>query len=189
MRRGCAEQADGSTICAGSMPRAVVLTSQAIMKVFRVITVMAILAGGNVPSARAADPFYIGNWKITSATVAPWQDGRPYTDDLAEMKSLVGATVVIQMKAIGGPHAVACKNPNYRVKDYPPDMLFQGAFGEMHRRDKSADPAKIAAQLGFRGSSWKTLETGCGNELDYHFLDPGTAAFGLNNYVYTLKKQ
>jgi len=55
-------------------------------------------------------------------------------------------------------------------------------------------PAKLAAQLGFRGSTsktqtWKTLETGCGNELDYHFLDPSTAAFGLNNYVYILKKQ
>ena len=47
----------------------------------------------------------------------------------------------------------------------------------MHRRDKSADPAKIAAKLGFRGSSWKTLETGCGNELDYHFLDPGNRGF------------
>ena len=73
-------------------------------------------------------------------------------------------------------------------------MLFQGAFGEMHLRDKSADPAKIAATLGFRGSAsktptWKTLETGCANELDFHFLDPTTAAFGLNNYVYMLKKQ
>ena len=152
--------------------------------------IIALLAGGLLAaSAHAADPFYIGSWKIASAAVAPWQDGHPYTDDLAEMKSLVGKSVVIQPKAIIGPHALACKGPNYQVRDYPADMLFQGAFGEMHRRDKSADPAKIAAKLGFRGSSWKTLETGCGNELDYHFLDPGTAAFGLNNYVYTLKKQ
>jgi hypothetical protein len=68
-------------------------------------------------------------------------------------------------------------------------MLFQGAFEEMQSKDKSADPVKIAAGLGFKGTSWKTLETGCGNELDYHFLDPATAALGLNNYVYTLKKQ
>ncbi len=159
------------------------------MKVLLTMLVMALMAGALLPSACAADPFYIGSWKITSAAVAPWQEGRPYTDDLAEMKSLVGTTVVIQLKAIIGPHAVACKGPHYQVKDYPADMLFLGAVGEMHRRDKSADPAKIAAKLGFRGSSWKTLETGCGNELDYHFLDPGTATFGLNNYVYTLKKQ
>ena len=68
-------------------------------------------------------------------------------------------------------------------------MLFQGAFDEMHRRDPSVDPAKLAARLGFHGSKWKTLETGCGNELDFHFPDPNTAEFGLNDYVYTLKKQ
>jgi hypothetical protein len=150
---------------------------------------IVVMAGAFLSSACAAEPFYIGSWKITSAAVAPWQESGPYKDDLAEMKSLVGTTVVIQLKAIVGPHAVACNGPHYQVKNYPPDMLFQGALGEMHLRDKSADPAKIAAKLGFRGSSWKTLETGCGNELDYHFLDPGTAAFGLNNYVYTLKKQ
>jgi hypothetical protein len=144
-------------------------------------------------SAFAADPFYLGTWKITSAAIAPWQVERPYGSDEAEMKTLVGKTVVIRLKTITGPRQVACAKPNYRIKDYPADMLFQGAFGEMHSRDKSADPAKIAAKLGFRGASsnptWKTLETGCGNELDYHFLDPATAAFGLNNYIYTLKKQ
>jgi hypothetical protein len=59
----------------------------------------------------------------------------------------------------------------------------------MRRRDKSVDPAQVAATLGFRGTSWKTLETGCANELDYHFVDPNTVEFGLNNYVYFLKKQ
>jgi hypothetical protein len=155
------------------------------MKIFLALA----LAGALVSAAPAADPFYIGTWKITSAIVAPWQVERPYGSDVAEMKTLVSKTVVIQPKAILGPRQVACKGPNYKVKDYPADMLFQGEFGEMQRRDKSVDPVKIAAGLGFRGSSWKTLETGCGNELDYHFLDPTTAAFGLNNYVYILKKQ
>jgi hypothetical protein len=158
------------------------LTSQTIMKV---LLIMALLAG----ALAAAEPFYFGTWKITSAAPAPWWDDQGHQGDLAEMKSLVGKTIVIQPKAIIGPRQVACKGPNYQVKDYTADMLFQGAFGEMQRRDKSADPGKIAAKLGFRGSSWKTVETGCGNELDYHFLDPVTAAFGLNNYVYTLKKQ
>ena len=150
---------------------------------------MTLGAAALVASARAAEPFYLGTWKIASAVVAPWQVARPYGDDTAEMKSLVGKTVVIQPKVILGPRGVACKGPKYAVKDYPADFLFQGEFGEMHRRDASADPLKIAAKLGFRGSSWKTLETGCGNELDYHFIDPATATFGLNNYVYFLKKQ
>ena len=162
------------------------ITSQAIMKIFLIMTV---LAGALVSSGVAADPFYWGTWKITSATVAPWRDGRPYDSDLAEMKSLVNKTVIIQPAAMVGPRPVACKGPHYQVKDYTADMLFQGEFGELHGRDSSADPAKIAAKLGFRGTSWRTLETGCANELDFHFLDPATAAFGLNNYVYTMKKQ
>ena len=84
---------------------------------------------------------------------------------------------------------MACKDPKYQVKDYPADMLFQGAFGEMQSKDKAVDPAKVAATVGFKGRSWKTLETGCGNEVDFHFMDPSTAAFGLNNYIYILKKQ
>jgi hypothetical protein len=160
-----------------------------------VLTIIALLAGGLVPGAFADDPFYIGVWKIASATVAPWRNGPPYASDLAEMKTLVNKIVTIQPVAITGPRPVACKGPRYQVKNYSADMLFQGAFAEMHRRDTSSDAkipgdaAKIAGQLGFRGSSWKTLETGCGNELDYHFLDPMTADFGLNNYVYTMKKQ
>ncbi|HEV2687354.1 MAG TPA: hypothetical protein VGV35_02335 [Bryobacteraceae bacterium] len=138
--------------------------------------------------ALAADLFYQGTWKIDSAKVGPW-----WTDskkpDPAEMKSLVGKTFIISTTGITGPRQVVCKGPKYKVVDYPADMLFQGAFDEMRRRDKSADPAKLAATLGFKGSSWKTLETGCGNEVDFHFLDPSTAAFGLNNYVYILKKQ
>lgn len=137
--------------------------------------------------ANAADTFFLGRWKIESATVAPWADSARKPDE-AEMKSLVGKTIAITPKAITGPKALACSGPRYELKDYPADMLFQGAFGEMHLRDKSADPAIIAAKVGFQGSTWKTVETGCGNELDYHFLDPTHAAFGLNNYIYFLRQ-
>ena len=138
--------------------------------------------------APAADPFYFGTWKIDSASVAPWADAARKPDP-EEMKSLVGKTVVIRAAEITGPRQIACKGPKSVVKNYPADMLFQGAFGEMKRNDKSVSPAKIAYSLGFHGSSWKTVETGCGNELDFHFLDPTTFAFGLNDYVYKLKKE
>jgi len=147
-----------------------------------------LLAGAALASALlAADPFYLGAWKIASAVVAPWAD--PARPDQSEMKSLVGKTVTIKPKEIVGPRILACKGPKYEVEDYPADWLFQGAFGEMHDRDKSADPVKIAASLGFQGSTWKTVITGCANELEYHFFDPATAAFGLDDFVYTLKKQ
>jgi hypothetical protein len=152
------------------------------------ISIAALLAATALaPAARAAGAFYLGTWKIASAVVAPWAD--PARPDPAEMKTIVGKIVAIKPGEITGQKTLACKGPLYRVKDYPADWLFQGAFGEMHDRDKAADPAKIAASLGFKGSSWKTLITGCANELEYHFVDATTAEFGLNDYVYTLKKQ
>ena len=36
-------------------------------------------------------------------------------------------------------------------------------------------------------SAWVKLETGC--EFDFHFVDATTAETGLNNTVYTLRKQ
>lgn len=140
-------------------------------------------------AAFAGDPFYFGTWKITSGVTAPWVQGKPYDDDTAEMKSLTGKTIVIKAGEISGPKITMCKGPKYRVVDFPANMLFQGAFEEMQRKDKTADPDKLAAKLGFHGKTFQTLETGCANELDYHFVDEKTAEFALNNYIYTLKKQ
>ena len=138
--------------------------------------------------AFGADLFYLGTWKITSAVVVR---GAPLTrkPDQTEMKTLVGKSIVVKANEITGPRQWACKGPRYKLVDSPADFLFQGAFGEMHLRDKSADPVKIAAKLGFQGSSWKTLETGGANELDLHFVNDTTGEFGLNDYVYTMKKQ
>jgi hypothetical protein len=58
----------------------------------------------------------------------------------------------------------------------------------MHERDRAVDPREVAAKLGFRGTSWPTLETGCANEIDFHFLDRKSASFALNNYIFYLKK-
>lgn len=151
------------------------------------LKICALLAA-MMATSQAADPFYLGTWKIANAVVAPWADAR-HKDDAAEMKSLLGKIVVFKSTEITGPRQVACKGPSYKVKDYPADMLFQGAFDEMRRKDKSVDPAKLAAKLGFKGSSWKTVETGCATALDFHFIDSSTTTFGLNNYVYFLKKQ
>ena len=57
----------------------------------------------------------------------------------------------------------------------------------MRSKNKSVDPNKLAASLGFSGNKIRTLETGC--EIDFHFVDAATAEIGLNDYVYTLRKQ
>jgi hypothetical protein len=103
------------------------------------------------------------------------------------MNALIGKTVTLLPKEITGPKVFACKGPHYKLSDFTADMLFQGELGEMHDSDKSKDPQKLAAALGFTGTTFKTLETGC--EIDWHFVDPSTVEIGLDNYVYTLKKQ
>jgi hypothetical protein len=158
------------------------------MKLSKTFIPLVIVAAG-ISMATAADTFYLGTWKIVSAAPAPWAS-KELTPDLAEAKTLTGKIVKIEATRILGPRQVACAKPNYQVKNYGVDMLFQGQFEEMKDRDKSVDMAKAAASAGFRnGTEWKTLETGCETEVDFHFIDSTTAAFGLNNIVYTLKKQ
>lgn len=145
-----------------------------------------LIAQGVVDSARAADPFYLGNWTFTAATVAPWADPQRRPDD-AERSRLIGKSIVLKATEISGPSPFACTRPKYRVADYSADMIFQGAFDDMPRVGKKGDSAILAAGLGFAGARIKTLETGC--EIDFHFVDDTTAKAGLNNYVYTLKRR
>jgi hypothetical protein len=136
--------------------------------------------------AGAEELSYLGAWKFVSVVPAPWAPS-PQKADIAGMKQLTGKTVNLGLKAITGPKVLACKGPHYKVSDFSADMLFQGQFGEMHAPDHGKDPLQLAHALGFTGTTFKTLETGC--EIDWHFVDPRTAEIGLNNFVYTLKKQ
>jgi hypothetical protein len=136
--------------------------------------------------AKAADPLYLGSWKISGAVAAPWADSKQKSDS-AEPSRLLGKIIVFRSREIAGPPPFACKAPRYRENELSADMIFQGAFEEMQSKDKSVNPNKLAAALGFAGKGIKTLETGC--EIDFHFVDASTAVVGLNDRVYTLKKQ
>jgi hypothetical protein len=136
--------------------------------------------------ARAEEAFYLGAWKIDSAVTAPWADAHA-GGSAPQNNELVGQTVTLAPAAITGPQVLACKNPHYKISEFSPDMLFEGEFEEMHDRNKAADPRKLATALGFTGATIRTLETGC--DIDWHFVDPRTAEIGLNDYLFTLKKQ
>ena len=92
------------------------------------------------------------------------------------------------------------------MRSNPPDCIrrvshwLQAARKRCHRRyavpgrlrgnateEQAIDPNKLATSLGFAGKTVKTLETGC--EIEFHFVDAATAEIGLNDYIYTLKKQ
>lgn len=156
------------------------------MKFAVVACFVGCIAAATGSAANAAEQFYIGTWKVAGAVTAPWADAERKPDK-AELARLVGKTVTFKAKEIAGPPPFPCKPSHYKEIDYAADMIFQGAFDDMRSKDKSVEPDKIAVSLGFTGKSIKTLETGC--EIDFHFVDATTAEIGLNNYVYTLKKQ
>jgi len=65
------------------------------MKSIRKAAVLILLTA----AIQAADPFYLGTWKITSATIAPWWTERQPPDS-GESKLLLGKTVILGAKAI-----------------------------------------------------------------------------------------
>lgn len=144
------------------------------------------MAAATGSTAKAADRFYIGTWKISGAAVAPWADPKQKPDS-GEPSRLLNKIIVFRLKEIAGPSPFACKAPHYKESNSTADMIFQGAFQEMQSTNKSIDPDKLASSLGFARTNIKTLETGC--EIDFHFVDTATAEMGLHDYVYTLKKQ
>ena len=137
-------------------------------------------------AAHAAEP-WLGPWKIAEAKVAPWA-GKSRGRSEVDKKEPLGKTVTFRPREIAGPPMLACKGPTYKLNDFPADMLFQGAFGEMRLKDERINPAKVAGTLGFEGDTWQVLDTGC-NGIDWHFIDANTLAIGINDYVYVLKKQ
>lgn len=132
--------------------------------------------------------FFLGSFQIESAKVAPWLEaGRP--PDVAEMKSLVGRTVTFEKERIRGPGILACAHPKYEVIEAPRANAFQGELEELEAGDSSKRADRLAEALGFKSKTMRRLETGCANELDFHFIDDDTAELGLNDYVYVLRRK
>jgi hypothetical protein len=119
-----------------------------------------------------------GPWLIIKAEPAPWAEKGVASD--AEAKRLLHQPVSILPDRIDGPKPLLCRKLKYKVTDYSPDMLFQGGL-------TASD--KQAAALGFKGSSIKTLATGCEGEIDFHMVDEMTVLFGLNDRVYTMTRR
>ncbi len=158
-----------------------------------ILLALAVLAVGGLAvagRAAAADTFYLGNFTIVSASVAPWVDPGTKVDEF-EMKSLIGKTITLEPTAVDGPGGFPCQDPHYEILEGAADILFQGAFGELSTRDPKIDPQKLADQAGLPGGAYRTVVTGCAFEVDFSFPagDDDRAAFGLNDFIYLLQRQ
>ena len=130
-------------------------------------------------AADAAALDYQGIWTVTTSEPAPWSEPKekPVASDL---KALIGHTVTFWTDRIDAPPPLGCRKPHYAIKQYSPDMLFQGGL---------TDPGKQATALGFTDKKIQTVETGCEGAIDFHFVNAGTALFGLNNRVYRMERK
>ena len=135
-------------------------------------------------SAMAQDQ-YAGAWKIESSQPAPWPHEASW-EVPAEIKHLVGATVVLGADRIDGPKPLACQGPRYKVEQYSADMLFQGTLAE--KGDPKTTPEKAATALGFNKRPITSLTTGCASEIEFHVIDADHMLFGLNNRVYRMQR-
>ena len=140
----------------------------------------AIMAGActSVP-AHADDPDFLGTWTIVQARVAPWAKTGQSAFSPEEQRRLVGAKITYRDHRIAAPAPLGCADPQYRIGQVPPDYLFQGTL---------TDPIAQARALGFPSPRSYVLETGCEGLIEFHFINPKTAMFALNNMLYTLKK-
>jgi hypothetical protein len=145
---------------------------------------------GGTGAGHAEDAFYLGKFKIAAAQPAPWALAADQLDP-GEPKRLVGRTIEIKADSIDGPGDFPCKGPQYQVIEGGPEMLFQGAFENMHTEDPSQDMLKLAAQSGFTGDThFRTVVTGCAYDVDVSFgAGNDTARFALNDYIYTLVRE
>lgn len=133
----------------------------------------------------AAQDRYLGTWEIASSEPAPWPH-KPGEEVPAEIRQLAGASVVIRTDRIDGPKQLACLHPHYALRQDGADMLFQGSLEEYG--DKNTTPDKAATKLGFGKRPITTIETGCGNEIEFHAIDDDHLLFGLNNRVYRMER-
>jgi hypothetical protein len=140
-----------------------------------------VLAGASLSApAQADNPAFLGTWVIAQARTAPWvKAGDQAAFSPEEQRRLVGSKITYRDHRIVALAPLGCPDPHYRFAQVGPDYLFQGTL---------TDPVAQARALGFPAPRSYMLETGCEGLIDFHFVDPRTAMFALNNMIYTLKK-
>ena len=85
-------------------------------------------------SAFAADPFYLGRWKIDSASRALVDRRREAGRGRKQGAGREDGYHHVNSDCRAG--ILACKGPHYKVVTIPAEGLFQGSFEEMGRTTK-----------------------------------------------------
>jgi hypothetical protein len=132
--------------------------------------------------ARPSNPFF-GTWTTATAQVAPWWDQQGAAPEMNP--DFQNTPIVFAVGQSSGPAIVTCAKPVYAVNIVRAPALFEGNL-----RDPQAD----AAALGISRPDVSTLnlsctENGADVSLDFPMVDENTILLGLDNMIYTLKRQ
>lgn len=133
-------------------------------------------------TVKPGNPFF-GSWRVETAQVAPWWNGpgaAPAMDP-----EFQATPIVFEAKKSSGPQIVACDAPVYAVSLVRPEGLFEGNL---------PNPTPDAAALGFSSTEIESLNVSCSlNDrdvsLDFPMVSDDTILLGLDNMIYTLKRQ
>jgi hypothetical protein len=111
------------------------------------------------------------------------------TDDEARYN---GKLVTITPESMTGPEMLGCGKTEITVETLPFAGLFEGGLAADPKDPAGAydeDKAKkLALELGFTAEPVPTLFHGC-SEISLHLRDASTLMFGLDNRIFTLKRQ
>ncbi len=126
-----------------------------------------------------------GTWHVVKAEPAPW-----VTVDIkakpAVEAAFAHATFEFRPDRVVGPSWTACRKPKYDLTPQSFDSLFEGGLVDPEHGLK--DAAALAHRLGFQHEPVPSLVSSC-SELLFHLADGDTALFGLNNMIYTMKRE
>jgi hypothetical protein len=157
---------------------------------FKRISILAPLLFTAFPIHADEAAFY-GEWKITGAAKAPWEDpDHPMITDDAERYT--GTVVGISKGEMTGPDLLGCGTTILTVEALPYAGLFEGGLAANPKN--AADPydidkaKRLAEGLGFTAEPVESLFHGC-SEIILHRMNGQTLLFGLNNRIFTLARQ
>lgn len=150
------------------------------------LSVAAAAAGiGAVVKAGPAEAqeAFAGSWDVVDVVPAPWVDPnaaeKPYLNE-----EIAQGRITFMADSVQGPGFLNCDKAQYEVTKVPPEYLFQGGL---------TDPARQAADLGFKGGEILQLSMGCiaGDadiSMDFDMIDQDMAVFALDNMIYKMTR-
>lgn len=134
----------------------------------------------------AAQQRFAGTWDVASGKPAPWASNPNDATDMAEAKRFIGQRVTFAARAVTAPRPLGCAHATYDFRSAEADTLFEGSLSE-DGRGHPANPVAVARTLGVMQKTVVGMTASC-SEVEFFLVDPNTVLFGLNNWVFTLKR-